>query len=115
MIFAARIRRGKVWGMSGTKVDLDTLRAAIKEYEDMLVELQTAEQTGNALVAVKGAGLDRPSVVYAGHAVTAGQMHQQSNKQLQQTLRARIKNLTATLSQYERTEQDNEADFKPRG
>ena len=100
--------------MSGTKVDLDTLRAAIKEYEAILAELVAAEQTGNALVAVKAAGQDRPSVVYAGHAVTAGSMHQQSNKQLQQTLDARIKNLTATLKQYERTEQGNEADLKPR-
>ncbi len=101
--------------MSGTKVDLDTLRAAIKEYEAILAELVDAEQTGNALVAVRAAGLDRPSVVYASHAVTAGSMHQQSNKQLQEALSTRIQNLTATLKQYERTEQGNEADFKPRG
>lgn len=101
--------------MSGTKVDLDTLRAAIKEYEEILIELQTAEQTGNALIAVRGAGLDRPSQVYAGRAVTAGHMHRQSNKQLQETLAARIANLKATLGQYERTEQGNEADLKPKG
>lgn len=101
--------------MSGTKVDLDTLRAAIKEYESVFEELVLAEQAGAVLTAVKGAGQDRPSQVYANWAVTAGHMHQQSNKDLQNTLSARIENLKATLSQYERTEQGNQENLKPKG
>ena len=36
--------------MSGTKVDLDTLRAAIKEYESIYLYLEKAHTTGDALV-----------------------------------------------------------------
>lgn len=93
--------------MSGTKVDLDTLRAAIKEYESVRDELIVAYRSGERLAAVQAAGLDMPSKVYANYAVTAGQMHQQSNKQLQKTLTTRIDNLKATLAQYEQTEQGN--------
>ncbi|MGW6936820.1 PE domain-containing protein [Lentzea sp. NPDC054927] len=100
--------------MSGTKVDLETLRAAIKEYESIRDELIQAEQSGKLLTTVQGAGLDMPSKVYANYAVTAGQMHQQSNKQLQTTLTTRIDNLKATLQQYEQTEQGNEANMKPK-
>ncbi|MCP2249111.1 PE domain-containing protein [Lentzea aerocolonigenes] len=100
--------------MSGTKVDLDTLRAAIKEYESIRDELMDAKTTGNAMVAVKGAGRDMPSQVYATWAATAGEMHQKSNQQLQDTLTARIDNLKATLAQYEQTEQGNQANLKPK-
>jgi hypothetical protein len=93
--------------MSGTKVDLDTLRAAIKEYEAIKDELVLAHQNGEQLITVKNAGLDMPSKVYANYAVTAGHMHQQSNEQLQDALNARINNLKATLAQYEKTEQGN--------
>jgi chaperonin cofactor prefoldin len=100
--------------MSGTKVDLETLRAAIKEYESIRDELATAKQTGEALIRVKGAGRDTPSQVYANWATTAGSMHQQSNQQLQDTLTTRIDNLKATLAQYEQTEQGNQANLKPK-
>jgi hypothetical protein len=98
--------------MSGTKVDLDTLRAAIKEYESIRDELVLAYANGDRLITVKNAGLDMPSKVYANYAVTAGHMHQQSNKQLQKTLTTRIDNLKATLAQYERTEQGNQDNLK---
>jgi hypothetical protein len=98
--------------MSGTKVDLDTLRAAIKEYEAVYLELENARDTGNALVAVQPAGLDMPSKVYNNWAVTAGAAHQTSNKQLQKTLKTRIDNLKATLAQYEQTEQGTKDNFK---
>ncbi|MFI6097557.1 PE domain-containing protein [Lentzea sp. NPDC051213] len=91
--------------MSGTKVDLDTLRAAIKEYESIRDELVLAHQGGYALTTVQAAGLDKPSDVYANRARDAGKMHLQSNVQLQETLTARIDNLKATLAQYEQTEQ----------
>jgi hypothetical protein len=100
--------------MSGTKIDLETLRAAIKEYESIKEELVLAYGSGDALITVQGAGRDRPSQVYANWAVSAGHMHQQSNKQLQDTLTARIENLKATLQQYEQTEQGNQANFKPK-
>lgn len=100
--------------MSGTKVDLDTLRAAIKEYESIRDELIQAQTTGKALIAVKGAGRDTPSQVYATWAVNAGAMHQQSNQQLQDALTTRIDNLTATLRQYEQTEQGNQDNLKPK-
>ncbi|MCG8926242.1 PE domain-containing protein [Lentzea sp. CC55] len=99
--------------MSGTKVDLETLRAAVKEYESIRDDLIQAKTTGQALIAVKGAGRDVPSQVYANWAVNAGAMHQQSNQQLQDTLTTRIDNLKATLAQYEQTEQGNQANFKP--
>ena len=99
--------------MSGTKVDLDTLRAAIKEYESIYLDLDKAYDTGRALVAVQAAGHDRPSEVYKNWAVTAGAAHQTSNKQLQKTLETRIDNLKATLAQYEQTEQGNKDNFKP--
>ncbi len=100
--------------MSGTKVDLETLRAAIKEYESIRDELMLAENKGKMLTSVESAGLDMPSKVYANWAVNAGQMHQQSNKQLQKTLTTRIDNLKATLAQYEQTEQGNQANLKPK-
>jgi hypothetical protein len=100
--------------MSGTKVDLETLRAAIKEYESIYVDLAEAQSTGNVLIAVQPAGLDRPSGVYNNWAVTAGAAHQKSNKQLQDTLKARIDNLKATLTQYEQAEQGNQANLKPK-
>ncbi|GLY49140.1 PE domain-containing protein [Lentzea sp. NBRC 102530] len=93
--------------MSGTKVDLETLRAAIKEYESIYADLLKAHDAGNMLVAIQPAGLDRPSGVYNNWAVTAGAAHQTSNEQLQETLKTRIKNLKATLAQYEQTEQEN--------
>lgn len=99
--------------MSGTKVDLETLRAAIKEYEDIFLDLQTANDTGKALIAIRAAGNDMPSKVYANWAITAGAAHQTSNEQLQKTLKTRIDNLKATLAQYEQTEQGNQANFKP--
>ena len=100
--------------MSGTKVDLDTLRAAIKEYESIRDDLIDAKHNGEALIAVRGAGRDLPSQVYANWAMSAGQMHQQSNQQLQDTLTARIDNLKATLAQYDKTEQGNQANLKPK-
>ncbi|HUQ59272.1 PE domain-containing protein [Lentzea sp.] len=100
--------------MSGTKVDLETLRAAIKEYESIKEELLLAHQSGEILTAVEGAGKDKPSQVYASWASAAGLAHQQSNKQLQDTLTTRIENLKATLAQYERTEQGNQANLKPK-
>jgi hypothetical protein len=100
--------------MSGTKVDLETLRAAIKEYESIRDELVLAHQNGHVLTTVRGAGQDRPSQVYATWAVSAGKAHQLSNEQLQNTLTARIENLKATVAQYEQTEQGNEATFKPK-
>ncbi|WP_434448935.1 PE domain-containing protein [Lentzea sp. E54] len=100
--------------MSGTKVDLDTLRAAIKEYEAVLVDLLKAHDTGKALIAVQAAGKDMPSKVYNNWAVTSGAAHQTSNKQLQDTLKTRIRNLKATLAQYEQTEQGNQANLKPK-
>ncbi|MDX8149728.1 PE domain-containing protein [Lentzea sp. BCCO 10_0061] len=93
--------------MSGTKVDLETLRAAIKEYESVKEELALAHKSGEALIAVKGAGKDMPSQVYANWASAAGKGHQLSNEQLQKTLDTRIENLKATLRQYEQTEQGN--------
>lgn len=98
--------------MSGTKVDLDTLRAAIKEYESIYLDLDKAYDVGRALVAVQAAGHDRPSEVYKNWAVTAGAAHQTSNKQLRTTLKTRIDNLKATLAQYEQTEQSNKDNFK---
>jgi hypothetical protein len=100
--------------MSGTKVDLETLRAAIKEYESIYADLQEAHNTGKVLVAVRPAGLDRPSGVYNNWAVTAGAAHQTSNTQLQETLKARVEKLKATLTQYEQTEQGNQANLKPK-
>lgn len=100
--------------MSGTKVDLETLRAAIKEYEAIYLDLEKANDTGKALVAVEPAGLDMPSKVYNNWAVTAGAAHQTSNKQLQKTLKTRIDNLKATLTQYEQTEQGNQGNLKPK-
>lgn len=100
--------------MSGTKVDLDTLRAAIKEYESIRDELLMAHQAGFTLATVQAAGLDMPSKVYANWAGNAGKMHQQSNQQLQDVLTARIDNLKATLAQYEQTEQGNVANLKPK-
>ncbi|MFD4644601.1 PE domain-containing protein [Lentzea sp. NPDC058436] len=100
--------------MSGTKVDLETLRAAIKEYESVLVELGEAHTTGAVLISVRPAGLDRPSGVYNNWAVTAGAAHQTSNRQLQETLKARIDRLKATLTQYEQTEHGNRANLKPK-
>lgn len=100
--------------MSGTKVDLDTLRAAIKEYESIKEELVLAYSSGDMLTTVQGAGQDRPSQVYANWARSAGQAHQLSNKQLQKALTTRIDNLKATLAQYEQTEQGNQANLKPK-
>jgi prefoldin subunit 5 len=100
--------------MSGTKVDLDTLRAAIKEYESIREEVRNAQQTGDALVKVQSAGKDVPSQVYAQAAVTAGRMHLKSNQQLVDALTTRIDNLTATLRQYEQTEEGNKANLKPK-
>lgn len=100
--------------MSGTKVDLDTLRAAIKEYEAIYLDLDKAHNTGSALVAVQPAGLDMPSKVYNNWAVTAGAAHQTSNEQLRKTLKTRIENLKATLKQYEETEHGNQANLKPK-
>lgn len=99
--------------MSGTKVDLDTLRAAIKEYESISLDLEKAYTTGDALVKVEAAGDDRPSVVYNNWALTAGAAHQTSNEQLRKVLMTRILNLKATLAQYEQTEQGNKDNFKP--
>ncbi|WP_086667623.1 PE domain-containing protein [Lentzea kentuckyensis] len=99
--------------MSGTKVDLDTLRAAIKEYESISLELEKAYTTGDALIKVEAAGEDRPSVVYNNWAVTAGAAHQKSNDELRKVLLTRIQNLKATLAQYEQTEQGNKDNFKP--
>jgi len=98
--------------MSGTKVDLETLRAAIKEYESVRDELQMAHKSGEDLTIVKGAGKDMPSQVYANWANAAGKGHQLSNEQLQQTLVTRIENLKATLRQYEQTEQGNRDNLK---
>ena len=98
--------------MSGTKVDLETLRAAIKEYESIRDELIIAENQGKALASVQGAGKDAPSQVYANWASNAGEMHQISNRQLQTTLNTRVENLKATLAQYERTEQGNQDNLK---
>lgn len=98
--------------MSGTKVDLETLRAAIKEYESIRDELQMAHKSGEDLTIVKGAGKDMPSQVYANWANAAGKGHQLSNEQLQQTLVTRIENLKATLRQYEQTEQGNRDNLK---
>lgn len=98
--------------MSGTKVDLETLRAAIKEYESISEELQLAYIEGDKLSTVKGAGKDVPSQVYATWAVAAGKAHQDSNKLLQDSLITRIENLKATLAQYERTEQGNKESLK---
>ena len=100
--------------MSGTKVDLETLRAAIKEYESIRDELKEAHTSGEMLTADKSAGRDVPSQVYANWAVSAGKAHQDSNKQLQDALTTRIDNLKATLAQYERTEQGNQANLKPK-
>src|SRR4051812_5580761 len=100
--------------MSGTKVDLDTLRAAIKEYENIYLELEKAHTAGDALVKVEPAGLDMPSKVYNNWAVTSGAAHQTSNEQLRKTLKTRIANLKATLTQYEQTEQGNQANLKPK-
>lgn len=100
--------------MSGTKVDLDTLRAAIKEYKAIRDELLIAHTTGRVLAEVQYAGLDMPSKVYANWANTAGAAHQESNEQLRNTLTARIENLEATLRQYEQTEAGNEASMKPK-
>jgi len=98
--------------MSGTKVDLETLRAAIKEYESIRDDLMLAENQGKALTSIEGAGKDRPSQVYANWASNAGKMHELSNKELQKTLTTRIDNLNATLAQYERTEQGNQDNLK---
>ncbi|GGU75903.1 PE domain-containing protein [Lentzea flava] len=100
--------------MSGTKVDLDTLRAAIKEYESIKDELMVAHQNGQVLTTVRGAGRDMPSQVYANWAAAAGKAHQDSNKQLQDALVIRIDNLKATLAQYEQTEHGNQANLKPK-
>ena len=100
--------------MSGTKVDLDILRAAIKEYEVIYLDLEKAHTTGQELVRVQPAGLDMPSKVYNNWAVTSGAAHQTSNEQLRKTLKTRIENLKATLTQYEQTEQGNQANFKPK-
>jgi hypothetical protein len=100
--------------MSGTKVDLDTLRAAIAEYKSIRDDLLMAHTTGRVLAEVKNAGLDMPSKVYANWANTAGAMHQQSNEQLRNTLTTRIENLEATLRQYEQTEAGNQANLKPK-
>lgn len=100
--------------MSGTKVDLETLRAAIKEYESIRDELVLAHHDGFKLATVKGAGKDMPSQVYANWAASAGQAHQRSNEQLQNALTTRIDNLKATLAQYEQTEQGNQANLKPK-
>ena len=99
--------------MSGTKVDLDTLRAAIKEYEAIYLDLEKAVDMGRALVTVEPAGLDMPSKVYNNWAVTAGAAHQTSNEQLRKTMKTRIENLKATLKQYEETEQGNKDNLKP--
>ncbi|SDL90741.1 PE family protein [Lentzea albidocapillata subsp. violacea] len=98
--------------MSGTKVDLETLRAAIKEYESIRDDLMMAHQNGERLITVQGAGKDAPSQVYANWARAAGEAHQKSNKQLQDTLTTRIENLQATLRQYEQTEQGNRDNLK---
>ncbi|MDX3662981.1 PE domain-containing protein [Streptomyces sp. ID05-26A] len=98
--------------MSGTKVDLETLRAAIKEYESIRDDLMVAHQNGVRLTTVQGAGKDMPSQVYANWARAAGEAHQLSNEQLQDTLTTRIENLQATLRQYEQTEQGNRDNLK---
>jgi hypothetical protein len=100
--------------MSGTKVDLETLRAAIKEYESIRDDLIQAHGSGEMLTAVKGAGKDVPSQVYANWAVAAGKAHQDSNTQLRDALTTRIDNLKATLAQYEQTEHGNQANLKPK-
>lgn len=100
--------------MSGTKVDLETLRAAIKEYESIYLDLEKAYSAGDALVKVEPAGRDRPSVVYNNWAVTSGAAHQKSNEELRKVLKTRVVNLKATLAQYEQTEQGNQANFKPK-
>ncbi|MGW6449657.1 PE domain-containing protein [Lentzea sp. NPDC055074] len=94
--------------MSGTKVDLETLRAAIKEYESIRDELVMYHQAGHIMTMVQGAGKDMPSQVYANWARATGTAHQRSNTQLQAALTTRIDNLNATLRQYEQTEQGNE-------
>ncbi|RDI19721.1 PE domain-containing protein [Lentzea flaviverrucosa] len=98
--------------MSGIKVDLETLRAAIKEYEAIRDELAMAHHDGHVLATVQGAGKDAPSQVYANWARATGAAHQRSNKQLQDTLTTRIENLNATLRQYEQTEQGNRDNLK---
>ncbi|MDX8052948.1 PE domain-containing protein [Lentzea sp. BCCO 10_0798] len=98
--------------MSGTKVDLETLRAAIKEYESIKEDLVVAQLNGEVLTTIKGAGRDTPSQVYANWANAAGKGHQLSNDQLQKTLTTRIENLKATLRQYEQTEQGNRDNLK---
>jgi hypothetical protein len=100
--------------MSGTKVDLETLRAAIKEYESIRDDLMLAHQDGEKLATVQGAGRDMPSQVYANWAVAAGKAHQDSNAQLRDALTTRIDNLKATLAQYEQTEHGNQANLKPK-
>ena len=100
--------------MSGTKVDLETLRAAIKEYESIYLDLEKAHTNGEELVRVEAAGLDMPSRVYNNWARTSGAAHQKSNEQLRKTLKTRIDNLKATLTQYEQTEHGNQANLKPK-
>lgn len=99
--------------MSGTKVDLDTLRAAIKDYEQVVADLEAAYQSGTHMSYVVPPGKDTPGQVYSGSAIGVGAMHQQANKQLQDVLVTRIENLRATLRQYEQTEQGNQANLKP--
>ncbi|MCX2949536.1 PE domain-containing protein [Lentzea sp. NEAU-D7] len=98
--------------MSGTKVDLETLRAAIKEYESIKEDLVVAQLNGEVLTTIQGAGRDAPSQVYANWANAAAKGHQLSNDQLQRTLTTRIENLKATLRQYEETEQGNRDNLK---
>ncbi|KOV82701.1 PE domain-containing protein [Nocardia sp. NRRL S-836] len=99
--------------MSGTKIDLETLRAAIKDYEKVVQDLVAAHSSGVELTMVRPPGKDVPGQVYSGSATIVGEMHQQANTQLQEVLKTRIENLKATLRQYESTEQDNEATFRP--
>lgn len=100
--------------MSGTKVDLDTLRAAIKDYTSIVEELRDAQQVGRALINVMPPGQDTPGKVYNGSAGVVGHMHFEANQNLQEVLITRIQNLEATLRQYEHTEQGNQANLKPK-
>lgn len=100
--------------MSGTKVDLDTLRAAIKEYRSVLEDLQMAHQSGELFTYVNPPGLDTPGKVYVNSVVQVGGMHQQANLQLQEVLTTRIEHMEATLRQYQRVEQGNVANLKPK-
>lgn len=100
--------------MSGTKVNLETLRAAIKDYQQVVLDLEAAYQSGTYMSYVVAPGKDTPGQVYNGSVIGVGAMHQQANKKLQEVLVTRIENLEATLRQYEQTEQGNQANLKPK-